>query len=850
MLQLIKKAGEVWLVNIQKKTIFTAFLAIALFLLVSFVQIPILQRLMPQEFFALHLLLEFFSIMVAISIAFQGWLLYSLTMSRHRLLIGALFFVVGVLDFFHTMCYKGMPDFLGESSIEKATWFWIVSRLIGSVFILFILSTKDKEMSVNRRRQVYGISLLFIVLISVLIGSKAEQLPLLVQEGSGPTALKNGLEYTASLFNMAGIILFGLQYHRGRNPAMLRLAIASLYLMLGGFIFTMYQSIYDGYNALGHIYKFLGYYSLMKGIFFATIEEPFRRHQEARLALSKSEKQLKTITNTLGEGVIVIDRSGRITFVNPEAERLLIWKKKEIIGKQMDGVVLCKPPDPSHDDEECPIARVLRTGEKCQVEDALFFQKDGSTIPVAYITSPIVEEDRVIGAVTAFRDITEGKRNKETIEKLAFYDYVTDLPNRLLLQKQLAIAIQEATFQQQLGAVLFVDLDRFKIINDSLGHTIGDKLLKNAAERIRKCLGKEHSVARFGGDEFVVILKDLDNVDTAASIASSIIKELYQPFYIKGHELFTTASVGVSFFPADGMDPSMLIKNADVAMYSAKKLGGNRYQLYEEEMNRLTPERLALENALHHALERNELELYYQPQIETASGKIVGMEALIRWNHPEKGIVSPGVFIPLAEETGLIIPIGEWVLKTACMQNKKWQENGAPAVRVAVNLSAAQFFQNEIVVKVKEVLGSSGLSAEWLELEITETIAMYSVERVTEIFRQFHDLGVQVSMDDFGTGYSSLSYLKHFPIKRLKIDQSFIRGIPHRADDAAIATSIIVMAHSLGLKVLGEGVETEEQRRFLAERGCDEIQGYLFSKPLPAFEAEKLLKAQTISEGS
>lgn len=275
-------------------------------------------------------------------------------------------------------------------------------------------------------------------------------------------------------------------------------------------------------------------------------------------------------------------------------------------------------------------------------------------------------------------------------------------------------------------------------------------------------------------------------------------------------------------------------------MYKAKRLGGNHYQLYKEEMNTLTPERLALENALHHALERNELELYYQPQIETKTGRIVGMEALIRWNHPEQGVISPGVFIPLAEETGLIIPIGEWVLETACLRNKSWQEAGAPKVRVAVNLSAAQFYQEEIVDKVKSVLETSGLAAECLELEITESIAMHSVDRVIETFRELHKVGIQVSMDDFGTGYSSLSYLKHFPIKRLKIDQSFIRGIPSRADDAAIASSIIVMAHSLGLQVLGEGVETEEQRQFLAERGCDEMQGYLFSKPVLTKQAEEL----------
>lgn len=844
MRQLSKKREAAWSIEVEKKTIVTGILAISSFILVTVFQIP-MPQFAAEEFLALHQLLEFFSIMVAISIAFQGWLLFPLTMSRHRLQIGALFLVVGITDFLHMMTYLGMPVFMGESSTQKSTWFWLFSRLIGSFLILAILFAKDRAISVHARKPVFALSFLLILFIAALVGASSEQLPLLVVEGTGPTPLKNTLEYVASFCNLAGVFLFAKRYHQDRNPATLRLAIASMYLMLAGIMFTSYKSVYDGYNVLGHIYKFLGYFSIMKGIFFATIEEPFRRHREAQLALSKSEKQLKTITNTLGEGVVVIDQEGKITFVNPEAERLLLWEKEELLGQPMDQKIFCKPDDDCGEDlANGSYAAVLRTGQTCQAEDDLFYRKDGSSFSVAYVTSPIVEEDRVIGAVTAFRDITESKKSKETIERLAYYDYVTHLPNRLLLLKKLASAIEQAAEQDSLGAVLFVDLDRFKTINDSLGHTIGDELLRSAASRITHCLEEAYCVSRFGGDEFVIVLADIGQVQTAADAAERLIKELYRPYLIKGHELFATASVGVSLFPSDGTDPQDLIKYADAAMYNAKKLGGNLYQLYKEEMNRLTPERLALENALHHALERGELELYYQPQVDMHTGRIIGMEALLRWNHPEHGIISPGVFIPLAEETGLIIPIGEWVLQTACRQNKIWQDEGAPRIRVAVNLSAAQFFQEDIVQKVKAVLQTSGLDPKCLELEITESIAMYSVERVTHILRELHAVGVPISMDDFGTGYSSLSYLKHFPIKRLKIDQSFIRGIPHSSDDAAIATSIIAMAHGLGLEVLGEGVETLDQRRFLEERGCDEMQGYLFSKPLPAREAGELLHAQ------
>lgn len=824
-----------------------AVLAITLFILVSLVEIPFSMTMTSEEVQSLYRMLEFFNIMVAISIAFQGWMLFPVTMSRHRLLIGALFLVVGVLDLQHTINYQGLSFFGGESSVQKATWCWVLSRFICSIFILVILSTKDKEISVYQRKPVFSFVILLLILIFTWLGTQSERLPLLITEQQEVTLLKAGMEYAASFFNLAGAVLFALLYRRDKNPTMLRFATASVYLMLGGLVFTQNQTGDDWYTIMGHVFKFCGYYTIMKAIYVSTIEEPFRRRREAELALSKSEKQLKTITNTLGEGVIVVDRAGSITFVNPEAERLLSWMKEELLGRDIRWIAQYKPPcDGAVAYETSPILQVLANGKKRRVEDAMFFRKDRSSFPVAYITSPIIEDNQVIGAVTAFRDITDSKKAEETIEKLAFFDNITDLPNRFLLEKQLAEAIREAREKKMLGAVLFVDLDRFKTINDSLGHGIGDELLKSAAERIQKCIEGKYSVARFGGDEFVIMLSEIDHVNTVMRISSSLIAEMSQPFFINGHELFTTVSIGVSLFPKDGTDPQTLIKLADVAMYKAKRLGGNHYQLYKEEMNTLTPERLALENALHHALERNELELYYQPQIETKTGRIVGMEALIRWNHPEQGVISPGVFIPLAEETGLIIPIGEWVLETACRQNKSWQEAGAPKVRVAVNLSAAQFYQEEIVDKVKSVLETSGLAAECLELEITESIAMHSVDRVIETFRELHKVGIQVSMDDFGTGYSSLSYLKHFPIKRLKIDQSFIRGIPSRADDAAIASSIIVMAHSLGLQVLGEGVETEEQRQFLAERGCDEMQGYLFSKPVPAKQAEELLKKQTV----
>lgn len=831
--------------RITKKTISIAALAVVIFILAQVIGDFFYNTFEQGSFLSIHFLLEFFSITVAVSVAFQGWLLFPLTLSRHRLYIGALFLALGALDLFHTIAYKGMPFFLGESSAQKATWLWIVSRITGSFLLLFILSSKDQVVKKECKYLVFGMSTLYSALIATVVLTQADLLPLLIVDGYGVTPLKIVLEYIASLFNLLTLLLLVKRYLRDRNPASLTLALAVLFLMLGGFVFTLYLQVYDWFNVLGHIYKFFGYIYIMQGIYLSTIEEPFRRQQETEAALESSEKQLRTITNTLGEGVFVQDSNDTLMFMNPEAERLLGWKLQELQGKSLHNTIHnWRTDNTSFPREECPTYLAMKTSQSYRVEDDIFIRKDGSVLPVAYVTSPILEDGIVVGAVTAFRDITEQKMAAQTIERLAYFDHVTGLPNRVLMEENLAEALQGAKESAGMIAVLFIDLDRFKDINDSFGHPVGDSFLVRVAERLNRCLESGDTVARFGGDEFIMILANIKSKDAAADRAAHILHTISYPIFVEGNELYTSASIGISMFPTDSEDIQMLLKHANVAMYQAKQMGRNLSQFYTDDIITKTPDRLALENDMRHAIERDELTLYYQPQIDIRTGEIVGMEALIRWNHPEHGMISPGVFIPLAEETGLIIPIGDWVLETACRQNQRWQELGYPPARVAVNLSAAQFFQEDVVGKIQSILAKTGLAAEYLELEITESIAMHSISRVTETLQELTETGVVISIDDFGTGYSSLSYLKNFPIKRLKIDQSFIRSIPNSTGDAAIATSIIAMAHSLGLKVLGEGVETEDQQNFLKERGCDEMQGYLFSRPLPLEEVESLMRRQ------
>ncbi len=573
-------------------------------------------------------------------------------------------------------------------------------------------------------------------------------------------------------------------------------------------------------------------------------KEMFRKKAEA--ALQESEEFNRAVLSSLTAHIAVLDRAGNIIAVN---------KAWEQFARENGDPFLSGTDVGTNYLEECQ--RALKRGsEDAQrvlvgIQTVLKGLQDQFTLEYpchlgkekrwSLMRVTPLQSQRG-GVVVTHTDITERKQAEEMAHHLAYHDPLTGLPNRVLFNDHLTLELAHARRNKCMVAVIFLDLDRFKTINDTLGHAIGDRLLQEVAKRLTGCLRGGDTVARLGGDEFMLLLSGITHGEDVAKVARRILEVLKPPFNLDGHELHITGSMGISLYPSDGEDAETLIKNADTAMYRAKEQGRGAYQFYTPSMNAKAFEHLILENDLQRALERQEFVVYYQPQVSLHTGQIVGVEALVRWQHPDKGLVPPMEFIPLAEETGLIIPLGDWVFWEACAQNRAWQKAGFPPLWIAINLSARRFKQKGLIKDIARILKETGLDPNYLELELTESHLMENVEATLSTLHELKAMGIHLSVDDFGTGYSSLSYLKRFPIDKLKIDRLFVLDITSNPDDAAIAMAIIAMAHSLKLKVTAEGVETKEQLEFLRAHQCDEMQGYYFSRPVPAEIITQLLQ--------
>ena len=549
----------------------------------------------------------------------------------------------------------------------------------------------------------------------------------------------------------------------------------------------------------------------------------------------KEKVRAEIALNSISDAVICTDINGNIDYLNHAAEKMTGWSRSEANGQAIEkvfNIISATTREPACN----PVDAVLLSNKPSSIAaDTMLIRRDGVEISIEDSTSPIHNWDgELTGVVIVFHDVSFSKAMATKMAHLAQHDFLTNLPNRVLLNDRIAQAITLANRHHTQFALLFLDLDNFKHINDSLGHATGDKLLQSVTQRLKDCVRESDTVSRQGGDEFVILLAENKNSNDAAVSAQKILDELKAAHHVGKHQLHISTSIGISVYPADGLDAETLLKNSDTAMYFAKDKGRNNYQFFIAEMNTRAVERLIIQSNLGQAIEKQQLVLHYQPKVNIHTKEITGVEALLRWQHDEWGEVFPDIFVPVAEDSGLIIPIGRWVLRHACMQAKSWQNKGLAPITMAVNISAQEFLQKDFVESVRAALIETRLQPQFLELEITESVLMKDTEAARKTLHQLKQLGVILAVDDFGTGYSSLSYLQRLPIDVLKIDQSFVQNIESAEDDGIIVSAIISMANSLNLRVIAEGIENANQLAFLKAHHCQEGQGYFFGHPLKA----------------
>ncbi|WP_137790876.1 bifunctional diguanylate cyclase/phosphodiesterase [Bacillus sp. E(2018)] len=705
-------------------------------------------------------------------------------MGKKQVLLGALFMATGIVS----MHYTGMEAMKMNAEINYNPVLWTLSAIIAfvaSVVALYLLSFVSQNYKTSK---IWLVKLGSAVLMGIAI---------------------SGMHYTG----MSAASYKAHQHHTDLaatpfNSTLLAYAIGIVILILLGMVFI--STFID---------RRFEYQSIL------------------------SERKFRSVIESANDSIILSDRTGTIISWNKGAELIFGFTEKEVLGKNLQIIIPYKFRKAHKEGME----RYLLSGEPKVIGNTVELEgvrKDRSEFPIELSLAAWQEDDQVYFS-SIIRDITERKRNEKKINQMVYRDPLTGLPNRLLLNDRLSQALELADDTKQTIGIMFIDLDRFKYINDTLGHAVGDQLLIEIAKRIQACVGKNDTVCRQGGDEFIVLIPNT-TADEVSKIAQQIVDLFSSSVMVNEQELFVTPSIGIAMYPGDGRDIETLIKNADTAMYRVKEQGKNNFQFYTPEMNEAVTKKMKLEIGLRKALERDEFKIVYQPQINVETGGIIGVEALLRWHHPEWGTISPAEFIPIAEETGLILQIGEWVLNGACRQNKTWQNAGYAPLRMAVNISSRQFQQSDLVERVSRILNETELAPQYLELELTESIIQDSKYAVAKM-QQLKEMGIHLSIDDFGTGYSSLSYLKTFPIHTLKIDQSFTRNIYADPKDASLVETIIAMAHNLDLKVIAEGVETEEQLQFLQQKQCNEAQGYYFSRPISAEELAVILQERSVS---
>jgi diguanylate cyclase (GGDEF)-like protein/PAS domain S-box-containing protein len=782
----------------------------------------------PEGYLPLHVTLEFVSMAISVMVFALAWNLRHIEGNSQIVVLGVFSLVIAVIDLAHTLSFPGMPVFVTASGTEKVIFFWLIGRFVAAIALLIVAVLPIRHWRVQAWLWLMLSAIALICLVLWVGLYHLDSMPTMFIAGEGLTSIKIDSEYIiAGVYALSAVLL--LVRSRRDSPDMLWLAAGAWTLALAELFFTLYTDMTDVFNLLGHLYKAAAYFMVYLAIFAAGVRQPYRQ-------LAQEQSQLRSLLDSVPDLVSIKDHQGRYIGANQAYTTFTGLTETELVGHT--AAELGHLQDGAGRTGE---ATALESGESQRFAQWISREGGGGAIFDTMVTSYFSSSGERLGIIELSRDITEQTFAEERIQRLALFDQLTGLPNRLQFRDRVTEVL--AADSGRVVAILYLDIDDFRTTNDTVGHRIGDLILEEAGRRVAEIGSEQDLSARLGGDEFAVMLLGAD-AEAAANAATRLCESFSEPFRVGEYELTVTASIGIALSPADGTDFEALSRGADTAMFTAKQQGHNTYRFVTEAIQTVTVRRLQLVTALRSAIGNDELVVHYQPQVSLADGRIVGAEALLRWQHPEFGLLPPASFITLAEDSGLILPIGDWVLRKAMTDAQSWQGLTDHALTVAVNISAVQFLQNDLPSRVSSILRETSFPAQLLDLEITESVAMRNPETAAAMLDRLRRLGVSVSIDDFGTGYSSMAYLSRFAVNRLKIDRSFVEELGFNTDDEAIVVAIIQLAKSLRCSTIAEGVETPVQRAFLADNGCDQMQGFVFSRALPEELFRSLLQRE------
>jgi diguanylate cyclase (GGDEF)-like protein/PAS domain S-box-containing protein len=776
------------------------------------------------DYALLHLVLEFASMAISLMIVALAWNLRNLEANTRVMIIGWASLGVLIIDMAHALSFPGMPNLVTESSTQKGIVFWLAGRAVAAAGFLLLALAPNRHWP--RWLWFAGVAVVGTAAFTIVwLGLwNPQTAPDFFIPGEGLTPLKRAIEYVLSAAYALAAVLLVRRAHREDSTDLAWLAAAAWALTLAELYFTLYATASDVFNLVGHLFKVVAYIMVYRAIFVAGVQAPYRE-------LARESALLRSLLDSLPDQVSVVDMRGRLLGANRSFAQQFGLTTEDLAGRSVAEL-------------EGP---ARRRGEPHWFEDGS--SRFDETVTNRRLTryydtvrTPFAGENgERLGFVEVSRDITAQRSADERIHQLALFDQLTGLPNRILLQEQADSSLQNPELTGSTQAMVFLDLDDFKAINDTLGHRLGDLVLTETARRLERVVDGAGRVYRLGGDEFAVLAAPC-TLDNAVELVGAMIHALDAPYRLDGNEVSLSASAGIAMYPTDGDTFDALAVRAEAAMYRAKADGRHAYRFFSGDMLIDAADRLQLLTDLRRAIAERQFVVHYQPQIRLADGAIAGLEALVRWQHPERGLVAPDVFIPLAEESGLILPLGEFVLDQALTDAAAWRAAGATDVTMAVNVSAVQFLQVDLVERVERALLRRDFPGDMLELEITESIAMANPAQARTTLHRLHQLGIAIAIDDFGTGYSSLAYLKGFAIDLLKIDQSFVRDLGTSTNDTAIVNAILDFAQALGIETVAEGVETKAQAEYLAEHGCLYGQGFWFHRPMPAEQISRLFQ--------